>query len=193
MTRRPITPQDLWALRRVGHPAVARDGSFAVVPVTEYDVPENRGRTRLWRVELDGAARPLSAPSLDSTNPVLSPDGAQVALLRKEKEDDKPQVHVMRLDGGEAARLTDLPLGAGAPRWGPDGSYLVFAVPLIPGQASPEATRTELAARKERKVQARVTEDRVYRYWDRWLADGGVHHLFRIGVDGTGLVDLTPN
>ncbi len=50
MTRRPITPEDLWALRRVGHPAVAPGGGFAIVPVTEFDIPANRGRTRLWRV-----------------------------------------------------------------------------------------------------------------------------------------------
>lgn len=192
MTRRPITPQDLWALRRVGHPAAAPDGSFAIVPVTEYDVPENRGRTRLWRVARDGSTRPLTSPGTDSTNPALSPDGSRVAFLRKEKEEDKPQLHLMRLDGGEAACLTDLPLGAGAPRWAPAGSHLVFPVPLLVGHESPEATRTELAARKERKVQARVTEDRVYRYWDRWLADGGVHHLFRIEPDGSGLTDLTP-
>ena len=34
---------------------MAPDGSFAVVPVTEYDVDENKGRTRLYRVERDGA------------------------------------------------------------------------------------------------------------------------------------------
>jgi dipeptidyl aminopeptidase/acylaminoacyl peptidase len=172
---------------------VARDGSFAVVPVTEYDVPENRGWTRLWRVERDASTRPLTSPGTDSTNPALSPDGVRVAFLRKQKEEDKPQLHVMRLDGGEALCLTDLPLGAAAPRWAPDGGYLVFPAPLLVGHESPEATRTELAARKERKVQARVTEDRVYRYWDRWLADGGVHHLFRIEADGSGLTDLTPD
>jgi len=192
MTRRPITPQDLWALRRVGHPAVAPNGSFAIVPVTEYDVPENRGRTRLWRVERDGSPRPLTSPGTDSTNPALSPDGSRLAFLRKEKEDDKPQLYVMRLDGGEAVRLTDLPLGAAGPRWTPDGGSLVFPVTLLAGHESPEATGAELAARKERKVQARVTEDRVYRYWDRWLADGGVTHLFGVQADGRGLTDLTP-
>jgi dipeptidyl aminopeptidase/acylaminoacyl peptidase len=192
MTRRPITPQDLWALRRVGRPAVAPDGTFAVVPVTEFDVPENRGRTRLWRVGRDGSTRPLTSPGTDSTSPAVSPDGSRAAFLRKEKEDDKPQVHVMRLDGGEAVCLTDLPLGAAAPRWARDGRSLVFPVPLLAGHESAEATRTEVAARKERKVQVRVTEDRVYRYWDRWLADGGLHHLFRVEADGSGLVDLTP-
>src|SRR4030042_361811 len=167
MTRRPITPEDLWALRRVGHPAVAPGGGFAIVPVTEFDIPANRGRTRLWRVERDGSSRPLTAPGSDSTNPVVSPDGASVAFLRKEKEEDKPQVHAMRLDGGGAVRLTDLPLGAAAPRWPPAGRSLLFPVPLLAGFGSPEATRAELAARKERKVPGGGTRDRVLRRRDR--------------------------
>jgi dipeptidyl aminopeptidase/acylaminoacyl peptidase len=192
MTRRPITPEDLWKLLRVGHPTVAADGSFAIVPVTGYDVAENRGRTRLWRVERDGSARPLTAPGTDSTAPSLSPDGSQVAFLRKEKEDDKPQVYVMRLDGGEALCLTDLPLGAAAPRWAQDGRYLVLPAPLLVGHESVEATATEAAARKDRKLHARVTENRLYRYWDGWLVDGEIHHLFRVEADGGGLTDLLP-
>ncbi len=171
---------------------MAPGGDFAVVPLTEFDLAENRGRTRLWRVERDGSARPLTAPGSDSTHPVVSPGGNSVAFLRKGQEEDKPQVHVMRLDGGEAIRLTDLPLGAAAPRWAPDGRSLVFPVTLLAGYESLESTRAEAAARKERKVKARVTEDRVYRYWDGWLGDGGVHHLFRVEADGIGLTDLTP-
>jgi len=153
MTRRPITPQDLWALRRVGHPAVAPDGSFAIVPVTSTTCR----RTGTHPPVAGGAGRlppALTSPGTDSTNPVLSPDGSRVAFLRKEKEDDKPQLHVLRLDGGEALCLTDLPLGRGPPL-GPCRQLPGVPRPLLAGHESPEATRTELAARKERKVQAR--------------------------------------
>jgi len=190
---RPITPEDLWKLLRVGRPAPAPGGGFAVVPVTGFDVEENKGRSRLYRVGRDGTTVPLTASGTDSTNPAVSPDGTRVAFLRKgDAEDAKPQVYVMPLGGGEPECLTELPLGAAGPRWTPDGSALVFPAVVLSGHEDPEATREELKARKDRKVKARVTEDRIYRYWNRWMTDGEVHHLFRLDLDTKELTDLTP-
>ena len=83
----------------------------SVVPVTTYDVDENEGKAPLYRIAADGTGSPLTSPDEDATAPAISPDGARVAFLRKHGDDDKLQVHVMRLDGGEAQRITDLPLG----------------------------------------------------------------------------------
>ena len=54
---RPITPEDLWKLRRVGQPEPLPGGEAAVVPVTTYEVAENRGRTRLHLVTAAGESR----------------------------------------------------------------------------------------------------------------------------------------
>ncbi|MBU1225789.1 MAG: hypothetical protein KJ698_01075, partial [Actinobacteria bacterium] len=189
---RPITPRDLWNMARVGAPEASADGTFAIVPVTTFDVDENEGKSRLYRIDRDGTVTPLTSPESGATAPSLSPDGSRLAFLRKAGDGQKPQVHVMRLDGGEAHPITDLPLGAARPRWTADGSALVFPAPLYKGHPDLEATRLEAAARKDRKVDAKVTEDRMYRYWDKWLADGEIHHLFRIGADGEDLTDLTP-
>ncbi len=180
-------------MARVGRPAASPDGTFAVVPVTTYDVEENKGRSRLYRVERDGTATPLTGSGTDSTNPVISPEGTRVAFLRKGDADDaKAQVHVMPLGGGEAECLTDLPLGAAALRWWPDGTSLAFLAPVVAGHEDLEATRAEVKARADRKVKARTTEDRFYRYWTRWLTDGDVHHLFRLDLATKDLTDLTP-
>jgi len=192
MEQRPITPEDLWNMDRVGSPEVASDGTFAVAPVTTYDVDENEGKTRLYRIAGDGTVSPLTSPDVDATAPAISPDGTRVAFLRKHGDDDKLQIHVMRLDGGEAQRITDLPLGVDQPRWTPDGSGLIFPAALLVGHTGVEATRTEMAARKDRKVVAKVTEDRFYRYWNKWLIDGEIHHLFRVDADGDDPTDLTP-
>jgi dipeptidyl aminopeptidase/acylaminoacyl peptidase len=189
---RPITPEDLWTLARVGALDAAPDGSFAVVTVTTFDVEENEGRGRLYRVDRDGAVTPLTSPDADATAPSISPDGTRVAFLRKTGDDSKPQVHIMRLDGGEAQRITDLPLGAARSRWSRDGRYLVFPAPLLAGHPDAAATAAEVKARKERKVTAVATEDRMYRYWDKWVAGGEIHHLFRVDADGGDPVDLTP-
>ena len=49
---RSLTAEDLWRIPRVGAPAPAPDGTWAVVPVTTYDLDKNEGKTRLWMVQV---------------------------------------------------------------------------------------------------------------------------------------------
>ncbi|TPW17955.1 MAG: dipeptidyl aminopeptidase/acylaminoacyl-peptidase [bacterium] len=210
--RRPLTVDDLWGMARVGAPTPSPDGSFAVAPVTTYDMATNKGRTRLWRVPLaEEPPTPLTASDVSSDQPAFSPDGQWLAFVRR-KEGEKPQVYRMPLNGGEAEKLTDLPLGAGDPKWLPDGKRLVFVAsvcmsppgPVPPGGAQPTPatppepdtiieTRRLLAAREQETVKARVTEDRVFRFWDRWLTGGEVPHLFAIDLETRVISDLTPD
>ncbi|MEX1287809.1 MAG: S9 family peptidase [Acidimicrobiia bacterium] len=180
-----LTPETLWRLGRVGAPAVV--GGTVVVPVTNHDLDENRSVTRLYRLGDDGL-EPLTTG--EGTAPAVSPDGRRVAFLRT--VDARPQVHVMPLDGGEPRRLTDLPLGAGSPHWLPDGSGLLCHGLLRDAAPTIDGTRELAAELAERRVTARTTEERIYRFWDRWLTDGDRHHLFRIDLGGDDPVDLTP-
>jgi dipeptidyl aminopeptidase/acylaminoacyl peptidase len=178
---RPITADDLWKLHRPGTPAPHPSGGWAAVPITAYDVAEDRGTTKLHRIDRDGTSRPITGGPGDDTAPAVSPDGSHLAFLRKGTgEDARAQLNVMRLDGGEARSLTDFPLGVDALTWEPDGKSLLVWVPLYRGFDTIEATREEADARKDRKVSAIVSEDRTYRYWDHWVANGTLHHLFRV-------------
>ena len=187
---RPITPEDLWNLSRVGQPEPGPDGSFAVVPVTRHDGDDGDALTRLYRIDLDGTTTALTGDAASSTSPVISPDGSRVAFLRPAGDAGKPQVHVMPLGGGEAECLTDLPLGAVGLRWLPDASALVAIVPLLRGHPSVDVTLQERDRRDEVGEEPVVTEDRVYRFWKKWLAGGEIHHVFRIDLEGDA-VDLT--
>lgn len=227
--RRPITSEDLWSMARVGAPTPSPDGTFALAPITTYDMAANKGRTRLWRVPLaELPPTPLTAPEVSSDQPAFSPDGQWLAFVRR-KDGEKSQIYRMPLGGGEAEKLTDLPLGAGDPKWFPDGKRLVFvssvimpaiatsvadagttgstqatatrppavppstSAPSPPEPGSITTTRQLLAARELETVKARVTEDRVFRFWDRWLTGGEVPHLFAIDLDTRVLSDLTPD
>ena len=191
---RPMSAEDLWNLPRVGAPQPSPCGTFAIVGVTRYDLEKNEGRTQLHRVALDGKSDPvaITSPDVSASEPRLSPDGTQLAFTRKDAG-GKAQLMLMPLGGGEARKLTDLPLGVFDPTWLPDGSGLVVVSPLIKGHFTPEATAAEIKRRADDPVKAQVTEDRVYRYWDTWLTTGEVPHLFRLDLAAGKITDLTPD
>ncbi|UCG39901.1 MAG: S9 family peptidase, partial [Acidimicrobiia bacterium] len=180
-----LTATELWNLARVGRPTVV--GSTVVVPITTHDIDDNEGTTALHLVDGEDL-RPLTA---DGTAPALSPTGSDLAFLRK--VDGRSQLHVMPVGGGEARRVgPDFPLGAGAPRWLPDGSGLVCAAHVYVDAVGLEDAATHRDDLAASKVTAKVTEERTYRFWDTWLTDGRTLHLFVVTLDGE-VTDLTPD
>lgn len=47
---RLLTPQDLWAIKRVGTPALSPDGRPAVFPGQEWSIEKNKSTSNLWTV-----------------------------------------------------------------------------------------------------------------------------------------------
>ena len=193
---RSLTALDLWRVPRVGAPDVAPDGRQLAVAVSTPDLEANLQRGRLWLVDAAGEAppRPLTALEHSASLPKWSPDGRRLAFLRKAAEPGaKAQAYLLPLAGGEAERLSELPLGVADLAWLPDGSGLVLAAQLIAGHLTPAATKTELERRAKDPVKAHVTEERFYRYWDTWLTTGEVMHLFHLDLATRALKDLTPD
>ncbi len=194
---RALTADLLWKLPRVGRPVLSAGGGEAVVPVTTYDVEKNKGCTRLYRLQRDGQCAPLTAAERSAGTPAFSPDGSQLAFLAKDRDADpkdraSTQVWVLPLGGGEARCVTDLPLGAVDVLWMPDGKRLLVGAWLFKDHPTVEGSRSEASRRKDEPITTHATEERFFRYWDRWLSENLRAHIFLVDLGSNATRDLLP-
>lgn len=121
-----MRPEHIELLLMPSGPAVHPDGSWGVVAVSRPSLDADREVGQLWRLDLVGDAPPrrLTRGIRDSA-PAFSPDGRLLAFARSDA-DGVPQVHLMRVDGGEPFPITAAKLGVGTYRWSPDSTRIVF-------------------------------------------------------------------
>jgi dipeptidyl aminopeptidase/acylaminoacyl peptidase len=130
-TKQPVTVTDMLKIRTIGALTLSRDGSKAAFTVLSIE-PDGDSKLdykyviQIWMVATDGLSAPRQLTTKEnSSQPVFSPDGKQLAFVRV--VDHKPQIFLISLDGGEAVQLTSSKYGAGAPKWSPDGKQILFA------------------------------------------------------------------
>lgn len=188
-----LTAEELWKIQRPNGLSLAPDGAQAVCSVMQYSMEENKGRSSLWLLStFGGEPRLLTTAGEKDGDPRWSPDGRSIAFVAKRewqgKKDDEPQIYLIDPDGGEARRLTDLATGASHLKWFPDGKRLLFVSWVWPDTRGHKKQAERLKAHKEDKVKAHVVEHSLHRFWDRWLSDGRVPHLFTVDLK-TGKCD----
>jgi dipeptidyl aminopeptidase/acylaminoacyl peptidase len=187
----PLSAEKMWSLTRVGEPALSRDGRFAVVPATRYDIAENKGLTDLWLLPVAGGpARQLTSDPAPDTQPAVSPDGRWIAFVSRRGKDEQSQIYVIPVDGGEARRLTDVPTGASVPKWFPDNRRIAFVSSIWTDLASWEDQGKRLKEREDSKMSAKVWDHAPISYWDHFLDDRETH-LFAIDLSGGEPVAIT--
>ena len=165
--------RDIYLLPRVGAPAVSPDGHWAAFSVTEpsYDPKEQRSDVWLKDLTSDAPPRQLTFTKPGEGGLAWAPDSRRLAFTAKREGDEQTQVYVLDLAGGEARRVTELPLGARHPKWSPDGAKLLVVSDVYPGAESVAAITKEQKARKDRKGTARTYDAFPVRRWDHWRDD----------------------
>ena len=187
----PFTAEKMWTLERLGEPTLSLDGRIAVLPVTRYNVAENKGLTDLWLLPTAGGpARQLTSDPAADSQPTFSPDGKWIAFLSKRGDDKETQVYVIAADGGEARRVTHVPTGADVPKWFPDSRHLAFVSSIWTDLVRWEDQAARLQDRQDAKMTARVWDHAPIAYWDH-LLDDREPHLFSIDINGGEPVAIT--
>ncbi|HTK77893.1 MAG TPA: S9 family peptidase [Gemmataceae bacterium] len=179
--KRPMTFEDLWAVRRVGAPSMAPDGKWCVVDVTTYDVEKDDSTSELWLLATDGKSqRQLTSSGGKNTGPVWSPNGQSIAFVSERGNDESAQVYVITPTGGEARRLTHMPMAPAALKWAADSSKVFCIGWTWPDTPTDDAYKKKEKGLKDAKSKAFVIDDAAFRYWDKWIADGKRPNVFAV-------------
>jgi dipeptidyl aminopeptidase/acylaminoacyl peptidase len=189
--KRPLTVEDMWAVKRPGAPALSPDGKWAAVEVASYDMKENTSASDIWLLATDGSAQKrLTTHAARESGPAWSPDGKWIAFTTRREGDDATQIYVISPEGGEARRVTKISTGASGIKWLADSQHIAFVSWVWPQLKSDEEQARKLKEQRESKVKAYVIETTNFRYWDHWVADGRLPHLFTVNVATGDTLDV---
>jgi dipeptidyl aminopeptidase/acylaminoacyl peptidase len=188
---RPVTFEDLLDLRRVGDAVISPDGGTVLFTVRQWetssrDPQKKESRSQIWRVAATGSSadgRPLTFDEAGASSPAWSPDGRYISFLSARaggNGEPRPQVWIMRADGGEASKVTDAKDGVTSYAWSPDAKRIAYV--------SREPEGTEVEARKKRGDDRRLFEDefRMAHVWVIEVPDGGAPGAAKKLTEGGG-------
>ncbi len=128
----PIKITDMLKIKTAGNISLTKDGSKAAFTVTsivadEKNKSDYKYETQIYTIATNGSSIPkqLTNAKEGGSQPAWSPDGNQLAFVRT--VDDKPQIFLLSMDGGEPLQLTKYKYGASNPKWSPDGKQILFS------------------------------------------------------------------
>src|SRR5476649_3065329 len=189
---RGFTVEDMVKMERVGSPVLSPDATRVVYTVRSTNLDKNRGNTQLWMLDLRAPkAAPVRLTQADasSSDPEWAPNGDAIYFLSA--RGGSSQVWRLPLGGGEAAKVTDLPLDVDNFRLSPQGDRIAMSLAVYRDCADLACTKSRLDEKAKTKSSGQVFDHEVVRHWDTW-SDGRNAVLYSAPIDSTGRVSAAP-
>jgi len=180
--KRPLSIDDLFRLRAVGHVAISPDGRKVVFELKRFDLKQNKNFVQLMLADSEtGDVRALTAEARHSdTLPRFSPDGSQLAFL---SDREKPNcLWVLPMTGGEPRRITDRDGVVKDFDWSPDGRRLAYTCQPLTQREKLE--RDEKHDELKKQPQFRHIRRLTHKLDGVGFWNGQYTHVYVVGVDG---------
>lgn len=119
------TFEDVISLKNVNSVVISPNGQHTAITVQSADWVDNSFDTEIWLSKNNQSPFQLTNnPKGTSNSPQFSPDGQWLAFLSN--RGNKTQIHVIRVEGGEANAVTKEEENINSFKWHPSGKKLVF-------------------------------------------------------------------
>ena len=174
-----FTPEIMWKMSRIGQQVLSEDGSKLIYTVTQYNLAENRGITRLWLRDM-ATAEECAITDYNSTNTApqwLSEN--RIAFMSNRT--GSMQAWAMDVDGQNLTQLTDIEGGIEGFGIAGDHAFYVQRVKVAPLKGSDKYADMD-------KSKVRLYDDLMVRHWDYW-DDGSYLHIFAADYKDGKIVD----
>lgn len=189
---RGLTVEDMVKMERVAAPAVSPDGKLVVYAQRTVDLDKNRGRWDLWMINLaDAHGTPKKLTNVSNSNEGNN-SGAQWsakgdAIYFVSSRSGSGQVWRLVVAGGEAQKVTDLPLDVESFKVAPTEDRIAMAIEVFRDCADLNCTKDKLEAKSKVKASGKIHDKLFIRHWDTW-ADGRRNVLFSAPLSASPVV-----
>lgn len=166
-----LSPEVLWKFGRVSGAEVSPCGKMVVYGISRYSVPDNKGVTNLFIVDVDGGEPGQLTDNAGSEfDAHWRPDGKRIGFIST--RGGSAQMWEMNPDGTDMVQVTNIEDGINTFKYAPSGDRILYTkdvkfVKVTGAELHPDMPKSTM----------KVYDNLMARHWDHW-EDGAYSHIF---------------
>jgi dipeptidyl aminopeptidase/acylaminoacyl peptidase len=191
-----IQASDYHDIAKPGDVRLSPDGE-QVAFVRQVPDDDESYESTIYLTASDGSDDPRQFTVSEGSDSQLrwSPGGDRLAFVsNRGKDDDRPQLWLLPVDGGEARQVTEVPAGVQSISWSPDGTRIAFTQSTTADEREDDLD-VDISDEEEYERETpdpRVVDRTVYRTAQNYF-DGARSHVYvaHVGDGLPGVDDVT--